>query len=86
MIDWENLLGNDLSVAIAKDHGAGRRQCAESVHALFRAVLLPETYGDIEEDDAGEDTSFNVVLDTKAESHGKDENLDTILLVASTRM
>lgn len=71
-------------MAIAKNHGAGRRQGAESVHALFRAVLLPEAYSDIEDDDAGENTSFNVILDTKAESHGKDENLDTVMLAAST--
>lgn len=69
-------------MAIAKDHGAGRRQCAKSVHALFCTILLPETYGDIEEDDAGENTSFNVILDTKAESHGKNENLDTVMLVS----
>lgn len=75
MFEMESLLGDDLSVAIAKDHGAGGGEGAESIHALLCAVLLPESYGDIEEDDTSEDSSFNVVLDAKAEGHGKDKNL-----------
>lgn len=70
-----HLLGNDLSIAVAENHGTGGGHGTKSIHALLSAVLLPKAYGNIEKDDTSKDASFNVILDTKAESHSKNENL-----------
>lgn len=73
-MEW-NLLGDNLSLTITKNHGAGRGESSESIHALLSAVLLPETNGHIEKDNKGQDTTFNVVLDAEAQSHGECQNL-----------
>lgn len=62
-------------MAITENHGTGRRQGTKSVHALLSAVLLPKAYGDIKKDDTGKNSAFNVILDTKTESHSENENL-----------
>lgn len=55
------LLGYDLLLSVAENHGAGRGQGAEGVHALLGAVLLPEADADVEDNDEGEDAALDVV-------------------------
>ena len=70
-----NLLGDNLGLSIAKNHGTGRGESSESIHALLSAILLPETNGDVEDDNKDKHTTFDVVFDTETQSHGECKNL-----------
>lgn len=56
-----DVLGDDLCLSVAENHGAGGGESAESVHALLGAEFLPETDADVEDNDKGQDAAFNVV-------------------------
>lgn len=75
-VTWDDLSSRyDNCIAAADDGSRGRAETAQRIHRLLGVVLLVEAHDDVQEDDCGDDATFDPRLNGEAHGKGEDQHL-----------